>query len=398
VKKKILFMAINMNVGGTEKALLNMLLEIPKEKYDVTLLLLERRGDFLNQVPNHVKVEVVKEYEGLKPLINQPIFWSSVRYLKQARIASSLKMFFLYLASKMSKTNLAFFKSMTSKMKPLETDYDVAVAYAGPMDFISFFVANKVQAKKKVQWIHFDVTKIGFNTRFASKLYQSFNKIFVVSNQGKEKLMNKLPTLKERIETFSNITSKNVILKLAEEGKGFNDSYEGVRILTVGRLSKEKGQDLTISVLKKLKESGYPVRWYCIGEGQARKEYEDLIREYGIVKDYIFLGSHSNPYPFMKQCDFYVQPSRYEGYCITLAEARCFDHPIITTNFTGAKEQIKDKVTGLIVEFNADQMYEAIKRLLDDPVLRKRMSKNLQSEVIDSTGEINKFYQLADSL
>ena len=266
------------------------------------------------------------------------------------------------------------------------------------MDFISFFVVNKIKAKKKIQWIHFDITKIGFNQSFASKVYSKFDKIFVVSKEGREKVIGILPHLKDKTDKFFNIVSPELVMEMADKGSGFEDDFSGVRILTVGRLSKEKGQDLTIPVLARLKEAGYNVRWYCIGDGSARGEYEKLIKEYNVENDYILLGTTPNPYPFMKQCDIYVQSSRHEGYCITLAEARCFDNPIVSTNFTGASEQIAHDQTGLIVNFDEQQMYNAIRQLLDDKNLENKFRKNLKSEIVDTTNEMEKLYEIADSI
>lgn len=397
LKKKILFMAINMNVGGTEKALLNMLLEIPKEQFEITLLLLENRGGFLKDIPEHIQLRYLNEYQTIKSLLNLPLRCSVVRYLKQGVLLKAIKLFFLYVCSKLSKTPLSYYKYLSKSTTSLEAEYDVAIAYAGPMDFISFYVINKVRAKKKVQWVHFDISKISFNIKFANQVYKDFHKIFVVSNEGKKKLTDKLPVLKDRIETFFNITSKEVILKLASEGRGFEDSFQGTRILTVGRLSMEKGQDLAIPVLKKLKDEGYKVRWYCVGDGSAREEYQEKIKELNLQKEFILLGSKSNPYPYFQECDIYVQPSRHEGYCITLAEARCFNNPIVTTNFTGSSEQIKHEQNGLIVEVNVENLFQGIKRLLDDQFLRKRISLNLEKEVVDSRHEMNKFYRLVES-
>ena len=272
----------------------------------------------------------------------------------------------------------------------LNEEYDIAIAYAGPMDFISYFVINKIKSKKRVQWIHFDITKIGFNVNFAKKIYDKFDKVFVVSNEGKDKLINFLPSLKDKTEVFFNIISCKMIEKMSYEGEGFSDDFDGTRILTVGRLSKEKGQDLIIPVLKKLKENGYKVRWYCIGDGPAKKEYEKLVDKLNIKDDFIFLGSKLNPYTYMKECNIYVQPSKHEGYCITLGEARCFNNPIVTTNFTGANEQIVNENTGLVCEINEEEIYKAIKKLLDDKKLYKNIKDNLNNEIVDSTKEIRK--------
>lgn len=388
--KSILFMLINMNIGGTEKALINMLHELQKEKYKVTVLLLEKYGGFLDQIPDWVEVKYLSEYKNLKKYINEPPKKNVKELLIKKEYINAFTLFLSYCISKLKDDISYYYKYLLKDVSDLE-EYDIAVAYAGPMDFITYFIANKIRAKKRVQWIHFDISKIGFNKRFAENMYSKFDKIFVVSEEGKNKLNRLIPSLSDKTEVFFNIISSTFIKDMAENEEGFNDNYNGIRILTVGRLSREKGQDITISVLEKFIKQGYEVRWYCIGEGNMRKELEDMIKNKNLQDNYILLGSKRNPYPFMKECDIYVQSSRHEGYCLTLAEARCFNNPIITTNFTGANEQIRNEKTGLIVNFNQDEMYTAIKRIIKDRELRDYIGNNLGKELIDTSGEIEKF-------
>lgn len=388
--KKILFMCINMNIGGTEKALLTMLNEMDRSKYEITLLMLEEYGGFLNQIPDGIKVMYLKEYKALKKFINDPPQLLAKELIKNRKVIGGLSLLVIYIISKLMKDISIYYKYILSNVDTLNEEYDIAIAYAGPMDFISYFVINKIKSKKRVQWIHFDISKIGFNINFAKKIYDKFDKVFVVSNEGKDKLINFLPSLKDKTEVFFNIISCKMIEKMSYEGEGFSDDFDGTRILTVGRLSKEKGQDLIIPVLKKLKENGYKVRWYCIGDGPAKKEYEKLVDKLNIKDDFIFLGSKLNPYTYMKECNIYVQPSKHEGYCITLGEARCFNNPIVTTNFTGANEQIVNENTGLVCEINEEEIYKAIKKLLDDKKLYKNIKDNLNNEIVDSTKEIRK--------
>ncbi|MCU5377759.1 glycosyltransferase [Bacillus cereus] len=397
MKKKILFMVINMNIGGTEKALLNMLAEIPKEKYEVTILMLEKKGEFLNFIPKGVRIEYVKDYEEMQCILNKPTRLVIADFIKQRKIVKALQLAVLYVISKIMKERSVIFKYCLQNYEGAYKNYDIAIAYAGPMDFISYFVANKVEARRKIQWIHFDIEKIYFNKHFVNKVYKKFQHVFVVSDLGKMKLTQTVPELINKTETFLNIISPEMICKMANEGIGFADDFEGVRILTVGRLSIEKGQDLTISVLAKLKEAGFNVRWYCIGDGKERGMYEKLVKNYDVQGDYIFLGAVSNPYPFMKQCDLYVQPSRYEGYCITLAEAKCFNNPIISTDFTGASEQIIHNHNGLIVQFDEQQMYDSIVQILSDKLLDGRLRKNIEKEVVDTREELKKLYRIANS-
>ena len=394
--KKVLFMCINMNIGGTEKALLTMLNEIDDSKYDITLLMLEEYGGFLNEIPSFVKVKYVDEYKSIKPFVNEPPKILIKRLIKNKAYLTGLSTLLNYSISKITKNISYYYRYILRNVKKIDEEYDLAVAYAGPMDFITYFVLNKIKAKKKVQWIHFDITKIGFNRKFAKRNYKKFDKIFVVSEEGKEKLINLIPALNNKVEAFFNIISYNLIENMSKNEKSFDDLFDGVRILTVGRLSKEKGQELTINVLARLKNEGYKVRWYCIGDGPEKYNYRNRIKRLDIENDYILLGSKLNPYPFMKDCDIYVQPSKHEGYCITLGEARCFDNPIVTTNFTGANEQIKNEITGLVCDISEQGIYQAIKRLLDNKELYKDIRSNLSNEIVDSTNEISKLEKLVN--
>jgi len=392
MKKKIMFMLINMNIGGTEKALLNMIAEMPRDQYEITIMLLEPRGAFLEMIPAYIQIEYLKGYSHIKEFLNKPLHLIAWKLLKAGKALAVISALYLYFLLRVLNNKNAFFKSVLRQYPAVGTDYDIAVAYAGPMDFISYYVVHKIKSKKKIQWIHFDITRIGFDNRFASKTYKDFDKVFVVSEEGRSKLLQAIPRLKHKVETFKNMISRDLILSLAEEEIGFEDGFNGIRILTVGRLSKEKGQDLTIPVLERLIENGYNVRWYCVGEGVARAQYEHMIQQYQLENDYILLGARINPYPFMKECDIYVQPSRHEGYCITLAEALCFDNPIISTDFTGAREQITHEQSGLIVNFDEDQMYQAVRRLLDDEILKMRLKKTEDIKTTDKTYQLEKLY------
>ncbi|WP_226038114.1 glycosyltransferase [Aquibacillus saliphilus] len=391
MKIKIVFMVINMNIGGTEKALLNMIEEMPRDQYEITILMLEKYGGFLESIPSRVNAEYLDEYFEMKDELNKPPKTVALNLIKKGQFVKGVGFTLTILLSKVIKNKGLLFKFLLRNVHELEKKYDVAVAYAGPMDFISYFVIKKIKADKKIQWIHFDITKIGFDVKFAEIFYKKFDKIFVVSKEGKKKINQKLPKLKERIETFSNILSTDKVLRMADEGLGFTDDFNGIRILTVGRLSIEKGQDLIIPILARLREKGLNIRWYCIGEGNARSEYETLISDHQVKEDFILLGANSNPYPYMKECDIYVQPSRHEGFCITLGEAKCFNKPIVSTNFTGAKEQISNNKTGLIVGFDKDQMVNAIEQMINKD-FREQIVTNIQKEHTSNTSDFKQFF------
>src|SRR5699024_5886183 len=187
-----------------------------------------------------------------------------------------------------------------------------------------------------------------------------------------------------------NMISPNLIYSQSNNGRGFNDDFNGLRILTVGRLAFEKGQDIAIRVLSKLIQEGKQVRWYCVGEGSQRREYEQLIRDYNLQGKFILMGSDINPYTYMKQCDIYVQPSRYEGYCITLIESRSIRNTIVTTDVNGEREQLIDGVTGLIVGAKENKIDYAVKRVINDKRLRQKFSENLAMQEQPNTNKIEK--------
>ncbi|MEH7440666.1 glycosyltransferase [Neobacillus drentensis] len=388
MKKKVLFVLINMNIGGTEKALLNMIHEMEKDIYEITIFMLEEYGGFLEYIPEGVRIQYFNNYKKIKDVLNHPPHLIALDYLKKGNFIKAFNIAFYHLLSKVLRERTRYFNYILNSYPDLEEEFDIAVAYDGPMDFISYFVLNRIKAKKKIQWIHFDITKIGFNTNFAAKTYKKFDKVFVVSKEAKKNLDSVVPSIKNKTEVFYNIISPKLVLSSVKAGKGFDDKYDGFRVLTVGRLSIEKGQDIGIRVLKRLIQDGFKAKWYCIGGGKLKEEYQSLVNKYGLQENFIFLGTDPNPYSYIEQCDIYVQPSRHEGYCIALAEARCLCKPIVTTNFAGAREQINNGETGLIVEVDEDEIYKAIVSLLRSRNLRNKLSKNLKKEKFETNTDL----------
>lgn len=387
---KILFMMINMNVGGMEKALLNMISEMDNKEYEVTILMLEKYGGFLEEIPSWVNIQYLEDYNNIKPMLNYPPKNVIRDLIKNNSYLRAFNLMIMHIITKLIDDRTLFYKYVFKDYKSIEDIYDIAVAYAGPTDYITYYVLNKINAKRKFQWIHFDITKVGFNRKFARNNYKRFDKIFIVSEEAKEKLINCIPELSNNMETFKNIVSKNNIFSKINNQHPYNDNFKGIRLITVGRLSKEKGQDILIPIVKRLNDDGYNIRWYCIGEGNLRKKCEELILKYGVGDKFILLGNINNPYNYINASDIYVQSSRHEGYCIALAEAKILNKPIVTTNFAGAKEQIINNKTGLISECNENDIYNNIKKLLDSEELRNRFKKNLKYDMDNYNNDLYK--------
>lgn len=220
--------------------------------------------------------------------------------------------------------------------------------------------------------------------------------LITVSPECEQSLKLNFPTCKERIHTIHNIVSSKTVQKLAEEKLTDADFQPNeFTIVTVARLSKEKGIDIAVEACKNLVALNNEIKWYVIGDGSEKSHLENLIHEYQLQNNFHFLGLKSNPYPYVKSATIYVQPSRYEGKSIAIDEAKILEKPIVVTNFTTAKDQLNHKITGIISDSNAQILAHDIMALLNDKNLQNELISNLKKEVSDNSfEERNKFYKV----
>lgn len=385
--RKIVIVTRRMVMGGIEKALISMLENLPKGKFDVTVLVMGHGGELISEIPPHVKVKCLygNEKTTIAKLIN---------YIKKGKVFSALKVGIYTFLAKRAKTVFDQEMYHSKMLENEDVEYDMAIAYHVPDSFPVVYVINKIKAKRKVAWIHMDVSKSKRSLQRYKEFYDKFDKVFCVSQNALMRFKEVFPDLKDRASVFYNILDNRKIVSLSVNGGSYKDNFNGIRILTIGRLSPEKGQDVIPNVLKKLVSEGFNVRWYCIGDGSTRRNLEDIISQYNLHKHMILLGTKENPYPFIKDCNLYVQPSRHEGYCISLAEARLLHKPIVVTDFVGAREQIENNKNGIIVNFDETEIYSAIRNLIMDKDLSNKFIANLKKNNITTANEIKKIEEM----
>lgn len=386
-QQHILLMSHKMNLGGTEKALLSFINALENKDVKITLLLLEEGGVLKKEIPAWVNVEILDVFDKIKPIIFDPPIALAKIQIRERHFWSGLKTVLRYLKVKLTQS---WYYNYVSALDGYQSQYeaDIAIAFAGPSDFISYFILEKVVAKQKIQWIHFDISKVLLNNKFGNKFYSKFDNIFCVSENAKHVFDEMFPQYTDKSSVFKNIVSKKQLEKLAIEGGTFSDNCSGLRIVTLGRLSKEKGQDMIPKVVSSLVKNGFDFRWYIIGEGDLRKQIEDQIDELQIHQYLVFLGAQLNPYRYLKDCDLYVQTSLHEGYCLTIHEAKMFNKPVVTTAVASASNLIVDGQDGLIVPISADGIYEGVKKMLDNSKFVKEFSRSILA--LDTTNEIQK--------
>ena len=393
MKKNILFVIDSLSSGGAEKSLVSLLTLFDYSKYSVDLLMFSQKGLYLPLLPEQVNILEVPKYlqeqsKSIKYLINN----GKLKEL-YLRGRTSLDIRNPYLNNKLHGAQITW--KWTSKgIENIEKIYDVAIAYSQGMP--TYYVAEKVKSKKKLCWINIDYKVAKYNKNYDIEYYNQFNNIVAVSDSCKDVLVNELPNLKSKVKVIYDIISPTLIKEMAEENGGYDDGYDGMRILTIGRLVYQKGYEYAIEACYKLKQSGLDFKWYAIGEGDLEEKLRQMVKELDIEDRFIFIGTHKNPYKYLKQSDIYVQPSRFEGFGLAIAEARLLQKPIVATNFTIVHNQIINEKNGLIVNMNSDDLYKGIKRIIQDKKLRENICINLSKEDVGTEKEINKVYSLIE--
>lgn len=360
-----------------------MLNSLDYKQYKVDLLLFSPKGLYLQLVPKEVKVLNFEHY------IRKELKWLFTNLFAKIGLFVSVRN--PYKKGHMHNAQINW-KWSSKLINCLSNKYDVAIAYSQGKP--TYFVAEKVEANKKMCWVNTDYKLAGYNGNFDQKYYNQYDQIIAVSEYNRSVLINEIKQIEQKTSVIYDILSTNLIHSLSQEKGGFQDGFKGVRILTIGRLVDAKGYDLAIGACYKLKQEGYNFRWYAIGEGNQKSKFEEMVYKYGLEENFVFLGTHHNPYTYLKQCDIYVQPSRFEGYGLAIAEARTLHKPIVVTNFPVVYNQIRDRENGLIVSMHSDNIYKAIKEIIDNSELRAYISNNLVKEDVGTEKEIDKFYSL----
>jgi len=257
--------------------------------------------------------------------------------------------------------------------KRLEETFDLAVAYLEGGS--AYYVADYVKARKKAAFIHIDYGQAGYTRKLDQDCYLRYDSIFTVSGEVKEHFLAAYPECGRRTEIFHNQMDQEEIKRRSREVGGFTDSYSGIRILTVGRLTYQKAYDYAITALKLLKEEGYPVKWYVLGEGNQRTVLEKKIEEYSLQEDFLLPGAVANPYPYYAQTDIYVHATRFEGKSIAIQEAQILGCPIIASDCSGNREQIVNGADGLLCDLDPETIKESIAVLIKDEEKRKALGR-----------------------
>ena len=397
-KKSVLFVMNTMGRAGAETALKELLRRMDKSKYDISLYVLTGQGEMMNQIPagvrlinKHTDTSSVHDSTGRKHLA-KTVARDMVKDGNGLKLAPYLvKNGVGMLKRKQILPDKLLWRLISDGAARPKKRYDIAVAYIEGA--AAYYVADHVEADKKIGFIHVDYEKAGYTRELDRDCYLAYDKVFGVSDEVISVFNKVYPELEGKTDVFHNLLNNEEILEKSELGEGFTDDFEGIRILTVGRLMKQKAFEVSIKAAKILKSKGIDFRWYVLGEGDQRARLETLIDRLGLKDDFLLMGSTDNPYPYMKQADLYVHCSRFEGKSIAVQEAQILGKPIIVSDCSGNREQVEHNFDGLIVDFNSRSIAGAIEELLNDSEKREFLAGNALKRNLGQGEEIKKIFE-----
>lgn len=401
MKPRILILMHYMELGGAESALLGLLQSVDPDRVDVDVFIYSHRGEQMNFLPKE-KINLLPEIEAYslteKPLseVVKKGYWrlAVARWIGRRDTASFCKRHLN--SDKPAECGTFFQQRATWKVLPKiqpGVEYDLAISFLTP----HFFLLNNVRAKKKIGWIHTDYTRILVDVEAELEMWERLDKIASVSVEVGNRFCEVFSSLKSKVILIENILNTDFIRKRAEETSAtLCDDPSVTCLLTIGRFSPPKKMEEIPLLCKKILERGVSVKWFIIGYGS--EEIETIVRDNaeqeGVADNVIILGKKENPYPYIKACDIYVQPSRYEGKSITVREAQILCKPVIITNYPTAKSQVVNGIDGIIVPLEVDECATQMAEFMSDVERRHEIIQYLETHDYGNEDEVNKIYEL----
>ena len=397
--KKVLFVINTLGCAGAEMALIELLKSLDEKEYELSLYVLMGQGEMIDKIPENVKLlndhyckDSVLSKQGKQAMMKTvwSSFWENGNVF--GKFAYIVRTFSAMRRTGKFQPDKILWRVISDGSPRFEETYDLAVAYLEGGS--TYYVADHVKAKKKAVFIHIDYESSGYTKGMDRNCFDKIDRIFTVSDEVKKHFLNVYPKYQDKVKVFHNIINQDEIRRKAEEGTGFEDHFDGVRLLTVGRLTYQKAYDIAIDAMKLIKDRGYKVRWYILGEGSERPALEKKVKELGLEKEFLMPGAASDPFPYYKQADIYVHATRFEGKSIAIQEAQTLGCAIIASDCNGNREQIVQGKDGLLCQLDPESIAEAVISLVEDRDKRIRLENAAKEKDIVHKGEIKLLLEL----
>ena len=398
MKKNILILMPSMFIGGAERSLIGLLDSIDYTKYNIDLFLNRHEGEFLNLITEKVNLlPQIDAYTNFDRPIKDVLFSKNFKYgIARLKAKSDMRKN-VKLGNKHNVwSSLQFISNRLTPLLPnIDKEYDLAINFLGIADVLG----QKVKAKKKLAWIHTDYTKLVPNKELDMDTYSKVDYVVTVSNDCENQFLSVYPMLKDKSLVVENILSEKFIKEQANEkitDDKFDINNDQIKLVSIGRFTDAKNFDNVPQICKHILEKGIDVKWYIIGFGGDETLIKQKIKEFDMEQYVIMLGKKENPYPYIKPCDIYAQPSRYEGKAVAVREAQVLNKPVVITNFTTSKSQLTDGFDGVIVPMDNEGCADGICNLIKDKELQQRLIENTKITDYTNKQELEKIYALLE--
>lgn len=387
-KKLLVVMPGSMELGGVERSLIGLLSSLDYDHYDVDLFLYGHHGSLFSMIDPRVNIlleckELAYLRESFANKIKHGCYYSAALRLRDAFLSIFYE----------TDNDCTWAQVMRHCTKPLKKHYDMAMSFFLPFDYLY----ERVDSSIKVGWIHTDYSTEKTNYTFLLEQYKNLDTIVAVSESCKNSFCAVFPMMEKRTVVIENILPATLVRDSANE---FQVSEEmppnGIRLLSIGRYCTAKNFDNVPDICSKLIQSGLDVYWYIIGFGPDEQLIRQKIAEADMEDRVVLLGKKENPYPYIKACDLYVQPSRYEGKCVTVREAQMLGKPVVITRYATSGSQLEDNVDGVIVPLDNEGCAAGIAALLQNLPKMKTLSNTCLQRDYSNSQEIDKLYQLME--
>ena len=365
--------------------------------YKVDLFLLRHQGELMKHIPKEVNLLPEDlSYSCLAVPIREVIRKGKFsiiyhRWIGKEKARKRIKELGI---SSDNAIGLEYSHKFTKSCMPAisNKEYDLAISFLTP----HYFALDKVKAKKKIAWIHTDYSRVSIDVESEYEMWNGYDYIAAVSEGVAQQFLVPFPSLKNKVYVIENMLSESLIYKQANEPIGDVFKSENVNLLSVGRFSHAKNFDHIPAILQFIHKEIPNAVWYLIGYGGDEPLIREEIHKHHMNDSVIVLGKKENPYPYIKACDLYVQPSRYEGKAVAVREAQMLGKPVVITDYETSASQLANGIDGVIVPMDPKNCAAGIVGLLQDKKKMKKLAEQCKANDYTNKDEINKLYNLIE--
>lgn len=390
MKKKIIFVTKALWIGGIETALVNLLNHFDYANYDVTLLVLRAELDMMEKIHPQCRVLVADRDKVVS--FEREYAHSRLFHLTEESTSPSTlhKMVMWAVPAIKWMENRLYIRYIRDLMR--NEQFDTAVIYS---DVVGETAVRAIKADKYLMYYHHGAMRHVYHDQIA---WERCEKVIAVSSNQAELMREHFPKFSKKITVIHNLTDVEGIRRKGAFPTAEPFDKTKFNIVSVGRISHEKGMDIAVRVCAKMVADGYDnVRWWIVGGGPAMQEVRDTIAQTHMENHVITVGMQANPYPYIRQADLYVQPSRFEGYPMTILESLVLGQPVVSTDNNGAKEILREGVTGLLRPIEVEQLADAVEMLMRDGKMMQKMKTAVTSIDFEKTNQ-KSIKELEDNL